>query len=96
MYIEVRWKWCLLSRGTYQSVHTETIFELVWLNGLTETGGSTSIHSACHSVPRQWTHFLVMWAEMMLLHHAKNRFVLAFIHAAAVVAELFLSELGLH
>ena len=31
------------SRGTYQGVHTETVFKLVWLNGLTETGGSTRI-----------------------------------------------------
>ena len=43
MYIEVRWKWCLPSRGIDQGVHTETVFELVWLNGLTETRGSTHI-----------------------------------------------------
>ena len=36
-----------------------------------------------------------MWAEMTLLHHAKNRFVLASIHASAVVAELFLTLRGL-
>ena len=35
-----------------------------------------------------------MWAEITLLHHAKNRFILASIHAAAVVAELFLTSRG--
>ena len=37
---------------------------------------------------------LVMWAEMTLLHHAKNHFVLASIHSVAVVVELFLTSCG--
>ena len=86
----------LLVEGPIRVFTLKPFFELVCLNLFTEAGESTHIHNARHSGPRQWTHFLVMWTEMMLLHHAKYHFVLASIHAAAVVAKWFLTSRSFH
>ena len=87
-----------------QGVHTETIFELVWLNCFTKLVSRNSTRSHCSfgtSLCCLWLHtrqlstktmdlFLVAWAKMTLLHRAKNHhFVLAFIQAATTVAKLF-------